>query len=34
MSFNFPRILLGAAAVGSVVLAAYWVWVYVTPYFV
>lgn len=34
MSFNFPRILLGASALGSVVLAGYWVWVYVVPHVV
>lgn len=32
MAFNFPRILLGIAAIGSIVLLGYWIWVYVTPY--
>lgn len=33
MAFNFPRILLGASVIGSLVLAGYWVWVYVVPHF-
>jgi len=33
MSFNFSRVLLGLAALGAVVLFAYWAWVYALPNF-
>lgn len=32
MAFNFPRILLSLAAIGSIVLLGYWLWDYVLPY--
>lgn len=33
MAFNFPRILLGLASIGSVVLLGYFLWVYALPHF-
>lgn len=32
MSFNFARVLLGLAAIGSVALLGYYLWDYVLPY--
>lgn len=33
MAFNFPRVLLGIAALASIALLGYYLWDYVLPYF-